>query len=173
MQDAWHIGPGVDSIKMMIGHARAGICRRMQGTEEEWFRVAQQVLNARRHCGTIAGFGVGFLLENLKLGCSDWTPSSMWHLQQTLSEVRKRKNLQISDHLNPSKEEMAQVFMQRASSKNGRQNRCHFGHTTTSAMRGTNEIWHANPPVSFWFGVRGGVVLCNKCYQSGYRAQRK
>ena len=49
--------------------------------------------------------------------------------------------------------------------------RCHFGHTTTSARRGGKETWHTNPCPSFWPGVVPiGHTLCSQCYQIGYRA---
>jgi len=48
---------------------------------------------------------------------------------------------------------------------------CHFGHTSSSQRANGREAWLRNPPVSWWPGyVSGGVVLCNQCYQVGYRA---
>ena len=48
---------------------------------------------------------------------------------------------------------------------------CHFGHNSSSQRANGREAWLRNPPVSWWPGyVSGGVVLCNQCYQVGYRA---
>ena len=49
---------------------------------------------------------------------------------------------------------------------------CHFGHRTTSHRGSDGKTkWHVNPVVSFWIGkVPGGVTLCSRCYQAGYKA---
>ena len=161
------MAPAVSSAKMLIGHPRAGVCRRPVASTATWEQVARLLTNAHTSGTTVQNFGVGFCTSQIKASeeCT-YVPSAIARLHQ---QIRQRA-AQVAGGTKRAAPP-CEVVNKKTAFNITSGGPCHFGHLTTSGRRGGKVHWHCNPPVSFWPGkVPGLVALCSKCYQQGYRS---
>ena len=163
MEDVFHPGSGITSLKNITGFARAGICRRVKATTLEWERVLAICLEARKTDCTKQGLGVHFQCPNIGNIKRKWTPSAL---------------LEAYDAINPQVSELGSTNGPSPAAEKRRIEEisrvCFFGHRTTSARRDGKAIWHTMQAPSFWPGiVISGSTLCSQCYQIGDRAWRR
>ena len=149
-KDFWYPAPAINSAKHIIGHNRAGLCRRPQVMDEDWAQVVRILLSAHAAGNCKETFGISYTPKFEKTNSMRWIPTVMHKFYEELdkqaTDFKKRKNVQILNfkELEPVPE----------ASTSGP---CHFGHTTTAARQKGKVRWQVNPTPSYWHGRYQGV----------------
>jgi hypothetical protein len=165
----WAGAPFINAAKVVIGHARAGLCRRPIIDNSDWAHVVRCIIQAHEQGNTKETIGHGFNAPLRMPPTHKWIPSVLYEMN---IEIEKRSNARKNQAEEVPHEDLQ--CSQTAPTAGVNEGPCHFGHQATSGRRAGRVFWHANPEVSFWPGrVTGNVTLCSKCYQMGYRMRTR
>ena len=86
----WSPAPFISAAKDILGHARAGICRRPIASNSDWAHVIRVLIQAHAHGNTKETLGIGFVPVFKCKPASKWVPSA---LHQFHAELEKRRSI--------------------------------------------------------------------------------
>ena len=167
-KQTWSFAPYIKSLVPVIGHSRAGICRRPILSNDVRKQIAGicEKANLQGRCAMTFGRHIKAFIPRSNL-CT-WRPTAIHSIhrlcEQSMRYMCSVKSYEPATRNAGSDDEVEET---RASSvthmDTGEQ--CYFGHrTTTTRVRGKS-VWNRNPACSWWPGrVPGLVTLCNKWF---------
>ena len=59
-KDLWAAAPFINATKVIVGHCRAGICRRPVIKDDEWAKVVRALIGLHAHSNTKEAMGVNY-----------------------------------------------------------------------------------------------------------------
>ena len=151
-KQAWEFKPYITSLVPIIGHSRAGICRRPMLCNEVWMLIAKVSKRANLHGRCAATFG-----KHSKAGiptnilCT-WRSTATHSIHRLCEKSKKYKAAALSqeDATRNADSDCDHEEDTRSIRKvQDTGERCHFGHkTTTTRVRG-KVVWNRNPACSW------------------------
>ena len=88
----WAAAPFINATKVIVGHCRAGICRRPIIKDDEWAKVVRVLIDLHAHSNTKETMGVNYKISIRETPTKLWTPSVLHKLYDEIDKrIRERK----------------------------------------------------------------------------------